>query len=221
MIDTITSFGVERSPNSDVGQFYIRNLTYQTDRPVDAGRLQRAATGALRWGRAGARRAEGDRGPGGEEGKLVTERCTEIALPNEYYNATSHCTLASGHEGPHIDGPRAWKAVTLKMNFVKDWATEAAEAINSVFDGRHLQNPVLTARTIILNHSPFKPDVVYMPVPRCDGCRHWKPQHVTSPLGDCSKIHTSERVQVGNSLAQIMVPLPTLPSFGCVMWEAR
>ena len=86
-----------------------------------------------------------------------------------------------------------------------DWMTEA---LNEIRREGHLQHDFLTTgemRAIIAKHSPFKPDVAFMPVPRCDACEHYEHyDHHAPNVGLC--FHLGERVQ---------------QDFGCVAWKAK
>lgn len=61
--------------------------------------------------------------------------------------------------------------------------------------------------TVMLRHLPFAVDVAYMPVPRCDGCRHWREFKNATGMGLCDKVD------------QLSTPVPG--DFGCVQWEAK
>lgn len=61
---------------------------------------------------------------------------------------------------------------------------------------------------IIAKHCPFKPDVAYMPVPRCDSCARWARPDPKQD-GICT-------LWKGN---QIVVT--TSADYGCVRWEAK
>lgn len=71
------------------------------------------------------------------------------------------------------------------MNVIKDWILEAAEEI---YDGK--DSGVRVIVEAISEHCPMTPDVAYMPVPRCDACRHWDRETMT-PLdtAECSLYH--------------------------------
>ena len=74
----------------------------------------------------------------------------------------------------------------------KDWIAKAVEEISDVHPATEDE-----MAEIIIKHCPFKIDVNYMPVPRCDSCKHWN-------NGVCQRIGISPG-----------------PDFGCVQWEAR
>lgn len=100
---------------------------------------------------------------------------------------------------------------------IKDWARSAADEIcDEVYEtsgpGTGISSDEMVA--IIVKHCPLKPDVAYMPVPRCDLCARWK-RHRSSLLmgrvaaGDCRGI---ERFAAINA---------TREDFGCVQWKER
>lgn len=64
----------------------------------------------------------------------------------------------------------------------KDWIAEAAEEIWTNTEGASRLDIIESIR----RYSPFAPNVAYMPVPRCDGCRHWD-AHGDKRTGDCSR----------------------------------
>lgn len=99
------------------------------------------------------------------------------------------------------------------MAIREDWVTDAARELAMLHD----DEPVLVStRAVILKHCPFEPDVAYMPVPRCDGCRHWDPSPPNAysrPSGVCKVVAIyTERGRL---------PLGTAEDFGCVRWEAK
>jgi hypothetical protein len=73
---------------------------------------------------------------------------------------------------------------------------------------------------IITKHCPFKPNVAYMPVPRCESCKFWKlyesGQYKVGEAGECTK-NTDSGVWSDCDDYTIM----TEANFGCVQWEAR
>lgn len=87
----------------------------------------------------------------------------------------------------------------------KDWLHEAASEIDHIY-GDTLGS-IDDIKAIIVKHSPFKPDVAYMPVPRCDQCAHWV-KNTTDDNGTCY-----HGVEQGFGW--------TTPSFGCVQWKAK
>ena len=55
----------------------------------------------------------------------MTDRCTNIALANEYWPAASRCERTDGHDGPHLatvsaSSRRIWQDVPIKMNFIEN-----------------------------------------------------------------------------------------------------
>lgn len=94
----------------------------------------------------------------------------------------------------------------------KNWIFKAALEIAA----RAEDSPPLRGKTvsaIIEAHCPFKPDVVYMPVPRCDECKHWHgPQKDANGREQCTEPTISP---------EQMDEFMTLPNFGCVRWEAK
>lgn len=74
----------------------------------------------------------------------------------------------------------------------------------------------------------FKPDTAYMEVPRCDGCRWWKPFNEVRHMGDCTLFQCTGGEQVhpmvGLQLTRTGTGEGTVvtdPDFGCVKWEAK
>ena len=104
------------------------------------------------------------------------------------------------------------------MPKVDDWAADAAKEISSEQHGWcDASIGEGTIAEVIVKHCPFKPDVAYMPVPRCDGCKHWaplkEPDHTWS---DCLVLSTGTVVSTeGDEVIQ------TRKDFGCVQWEAK
>jgi len=85
----------------------------------------------------------------------------------------------------------------------KDWVQDAALEINAV--DRNCHCSVMSeqiAEDIITKHCPFKPDVVYMPVPRCETCSH-----------------ATELPSYWIRCRQLNIEAP--PDFGCVQWEEK
>jgi hypothetical protein len=99
----------------------------------------------------------------------------------------------------------------------KDWMTEAAKEmhVESALGVR----PYLGReryREIIAKHCPLKPDTAYMPVPRCETCKHWRPyppNAMSRPAGDCASITIYSE--------QGTRPFGTALDFGCVRWEGK
>jgi len=103
-----------------------------------------------------------------------------------------------------------------------DWALAAAQDIGegSEWDGDD------TIVEKIKKHCPFKPDVAYMPVPRCDGCRHWDHECVTGVgTAECFRPEMSAKVDVtplntGETI-NINFQMRTKADFGCTLWEGK
>lgn len=66
----------------------------------------------------------------------------------------------------------------------------------------------------------FLPDTAYMPVPRCDQCKHWDTSHVP-PHHDATGTGYCNRMLEPNSKAYADMDdgVLTAPDFGCVQWE--
>ena len=100
------------------------------------------------------------------------------------------------------------------MAIVEDWAQEAAEEINR--DKLDFYGNEDEIRRIILKHCPMKPDVAYMPVPRCATCAWWHahpPNARPRPTGECSSIVVY--------METTSTHLKTEADFGCVRWSPR
>lgn len=83
-----------------------------------------------------------------------------------------------------------------------NWALDVAEKIKRLArEHEDLHIDVADILPIIAKHCPFKPDVAYMPVPRCETCRYMDPR-VSLPL--CLKLN-----------------LAVTRDFGCVQWEMK
>lgn len=88
------------------------------------------------------------------------------------------------------------------MATIKDWALVAAM---DIYDGRDAS--VVDIRDVILQHCPFLPDTAYMPVPRCETCRHWDHYEDTPFMDD-------------DGLCGVLGE-QTNKDFGCVKWETK
>jgi hypothetical protein len=91
------------------------------------------------------------------------------------------------------------------MMLAKDWMQEAAIEVET-----EAQNDFLEAgdiRDIIAKHCPFEVGVAYMPVPRCDTCKHWRKSD--NYYGSCAM---DDGLGVRTTYAA---------DFGCVLWEAK
>lgn len=96
---------------------------------------------------------------------------------------------------------------------VKDWAQTAARAIaEQTGYGNDAADSWM--RDIILKHCSLKPDTAYMPVPRCDSCRHWQLDlNYKEPSGRC------DAAKVWSDCGDYTIM--TSRDFGCVQWEAK
>lgn len=96
----------------------------------------------------------------------------------------------------------------------KDWVLETCnDIIEHVRSGTGpLRISALDICDIITKHCPSTPGVAYMPVPRCDGCKHWDPAPRALPDGICR--NTSGIWFTGGEPY-----LMTAPGFGCIKWE--
>lgn len=115
------------------------------------------------------------------------------------------------------------------MSVVKDWIAEAAREIDQ---GTGVDNEEFTAQ-VIRERCPFKPDVVYMPVPRCDSCKHWE-NGTDLSVGACTLTYGEDSgrlrlrsapdskayADVGGDEFGRPVLIAT-PDFGCVQWEQK
>lgn len=63
----------------------------------------------------------------------------------------------------------------------------------------------------------------FMPVPRCDGCRHWAEGYCTRVKYDPNSKAVVIRLTTQGTpyILPPHVHLETQPDFGCVQWEAR
>lgn len=95
---------------------------------------------------------------------------------------------------------------------VKDWKREAADEIA---DDLRMPEMVIWMRSVIDRHCPMQDDVVYMPVPRCATCKHWR-QFELEDIGECLEAETCTLMAVRKG-----VTLETREEFGCVRWEER
>lgn len=98
---------------------------------------------------------------------------------------------------------------------LKNWAEEAAMQI--VEAGKWSSVGVI--QRIIISCSPFKEDVVYMPVPRCDSCKHWdKSGHDEEGDGSCLLMFEHGTTKIWPDYRD---GINTKADFGCVQWEKR
>lgn len=115
------------------------------------------------------------------------------------------------------------------MDYNIDWVIAAAREIcltfgKTSYEGDEPNFLVLNmVRGIIERYSPFKPDVAYMPVPRCDGCKHWSRWIEGEPNGSCEL--TKDAWQTENKAKFYAeggyVRVDTEANFGCVQFEAK
>ncbi len=95
-----------------------------------------------------------------------------------------------------------------------DWVQVAAASIHDAlrwwtwneWNPSNIEKSESVIRTIILQHSPFKDGVAYMPVPRCETCEHWSGGSRSD--GVCAKV-----IQLNGML----VP----KDFGCVKHKEK
>lgn len=94
------------------------------------------------------------------------------------------------------------------MTVAVDWVKNAA------LDIQRIDTPtVVEICDVIESHLPFKKDIAYMPIPRCDTCKHWTHRGIRDYCG-----HPALRLR--DSLL-FVPPLETTGNFGCVQWEAK
>ena len=134
------------------------------------------------------------------------------------------------------------------MPSIDDWVAKVAQLIKSeltiemrddfVDDGYRCAPDFEVTTTeariadIIAEHCPFKPGIVYMPVPRCGTCVHWDPPR-NELLGSCSLTEGSDGdgcpishpeskafAIVGGDEYGVPV-LATHSEFGCVQWKEK
>jgi len=111
------------------------------------------------------------------------------------------------------------------MAVVKDWMQEAVEEL---IDSTSVDDPdkpdiIAWARAIIAKHCPMQDDVAYMPVPRCETCKHWKRDEITmARTAECLRREMGVDVLTSHgSSKKIHVQMQTRHDFGCVQWEAK
>ena len=99
------------------------------------------------------------------------------------------------------------------MAIIRDWMHDASDDIRE--STGDLENTEI--HEIIAKHCPFKPNVAYMPVPRCDSCKWWHggADGLNESL-DGRKTCTEPTVP-GEQMDEFM----TLPGFGCARWEGK
>lgn len=131
--------------------------------------------------------------------------CWHIEQRGESFRYWGRCTLPYGHEGDHMP---------------EDWITEAAKEISHetglVPPGKMEVDEVIE---ILHRHSPFKDGVAYMPVPRCNGCRHWnKDNSYVDSTGECG-LQNSPEGKVSSDCGDYTIY--TTGDFGCVQFETK
>jgi len=96
------------------------------------------------------------------------------------------------------------------MTIHRYWALEAA----ADFAEHHDPKLEVAVYNTIVKHCPFEADTAYMPVPRCDGCKHWtyRPEYL-DPHGACMAD------AIGSDCNDYTIIVPA--DFGCVQWEAK
>lgn len=103
-----------------------------------------------------------------------------------------------------VDGPRLL-CEKCKMAIGKTWIADAVDEIDELIGNVHLDEGHIAE--VIAKHCPFQPDVAYMPVPRCDGCRHWE---------TLDHMPNVDHKAVCGLLLRL-----TSQDFGCTAWEAK
>lgn len=93
----------------------------------------------------------------------------------------------------------------------KRWALEVAEKLAEWGSPEDIDDRA----KLIEEMCPFEPDVVYMPVPRCDQCKHW--ERIDESCGDCN---LPEDIN-SKVWATMYDGIHTSPDFGCVEFEER
>ena len=107
---------------------------------------------------------------------------------------------------------------------LKNWAEEAAMQIaTEVYEtsGPDTGINVNEMQAIIEACSPFKPNVAYMPVPRCGSCRYWVGHHCHRLVDSSGLRHGSKAVAVEDNAAGLFALLMTDADFGCVQHEEK
>ncbi len=114
-------------------------------------------------------------------------------------------------------------------DIVQDWMFKAAAEIAKACRMDEGAGPNI--HTIIRSYSPFKQDVAYMPVPRCDSCRHWQ-KNPKFAIGTCNLTLFDETdgwqdrskaraIAVNQDEDLEMAILETTADFGCNQWSSR
>ena len=95
---------------------------------------------------------------------------------------------------------------------LKNWAEEAAMRIAEC----PYDVGVNEMQLIITEAAPFKPDVAYMPVPRCESCRHW------DNIGGTNRFHGWCRLAQHDPYSMAaFTSMVTHADFGCVAWRMK
>ena len=98
-----------------------------------------------------------------------------------------------------------------------DWAFEAAlEIAARAYEGEILGRDV---KAIINKWCPFKPDVAYMPVPRCETCAWWERSKIFSTHGECQYARTDDLDR--KLWATAYDGVLTEADFGCTEWKVK
>src|SRR5260221_7555978 len=106
------------------------------------------------------------------------------------------------------------------MASIKDWMTDVAKIIADYVTTTEVPIAnVAGVRALIAKHSPFKDDVTYMPVPRCDSCTWWRGHHCHRLVDSSGLRHGSKAVALEDNLGGRFALLLTDANFGCVQWE--
>lgn len=106
------------------------------------------------------------------------------------------------------------------MTTTKDWTIGLARAIHFIFDLKMVapqDTSIPRLSLVIKEHCPFRPDVMYIPVPRCDSCKHWL-QTTGDSTGECLRPYEQLTTKLWASMYD---RIHTQPDFGCVQWETK
>ena len=97
-----------------------------------------------------------------------------------------------------------------------DWINDAVKEMGA----EDICTNIGRAFNILAKHNPFKYRIAYMPVPRCETCKHWDTDMITDMrTAECQlKIM---QVQVATAGSIIHVQMRTRHDFGCVQWEKK
>lgn len=112
------------------------------------------------------------------------------------------------------------------MALHKDWIAEAAKELAAMFSFGTGRDSYVTDEQrqgvaehyamIIANHCPMKPNVAYMPVPRCESCALWKPRD-DKDTGWCGLRELSQ----AKLWPEMYDGIITANDFGCVQWKEK